>query len=514
MPPMSDTPTSDTPASATLDELLAGVPGKRTVDVAALSAAVQRGKKVIVFDDDPTGTQTVSDVPVLTAWTVDDIRWALRQPGSGFFVLTNTRSLSASDAEERTSAAARACAEAAALEGAEFVIASRSDSTLRGHFPLEPDVLIAEAARTGAHIDGVIVVPSYIDAGRLTIGSVQWVRMGEKFVPVGESEFARDATFGFHSSDLRDWVQEKTSGRVPASGVLPITLEDLRGGGEAHVARMLEGLRDGHVAVVDAAADEDLRVLVSALLEAESNGSSFVYRVGPSFVRARLGQTASAPIAGERLAELVTGMPATGTESSDTVGGSPVLPHGLVVVGSHTGLTTGQLDRLRETVPITEIELEVEQLRDPERAGVHSASVIDRAASALEYGTVVITTSRTLVTGADGDESLAIARLVSAALVAVVRELVERVRPAFVVAKGGITSSDIATEALGIVRGIARGTLLPGIVSLWQPLGGPAEGIPYVVFAGNVGDTDSLATVVRELTSAAQPHPAASSNER
>jgi uncharacterized protein YgbK (DUF1537 family) len=479
-----------------LDELLSAYPAPRPVDPTMLAAAASRGKKVIVFDDDPTGTQTVSDVPVLTDWSVDDIRWALRQPGSGFFVLTNTRSLSAADAAERTSAAAQACAEAAALEGAGFVIASRSDSTLRGHFPLEPDVLIAEAARTGGSVDGVIVVPSYIDAGRLTIGSVQWVRVGETFIPVGESEFAKDATFGFRSSELRDWVEEKTSGRVASADVLAVTLDDLRAGGVDSVARMLETLHDGQVAVIDAACDDDLRVLVLALLEAERNGRSFVYRVGPSFVRARLGQAGSAPIAGERLADLVSGM------RKDADSGVGTLPHGLVVVGSHTGLTTGQLDRLRETVPITEIELEVGKLRDPDRAAGHVAEVVARAAAALAEGTVVVSTSRTLVTGADGDESLAIARLVSASLVSVVRELVERARPAFVVAKGGITSSDIATEALGIVRGIARGTLLPGIVSLWQPLGGRAEGIPYVVFAGNVGGADSLAAVVSELTAA------------
>jgi uncharacterized protein YgbK (DUF1537 family) len=68
-----------------------------------------------------------------------------------------------------------------------------------------------------------------------------------------------------------------------------------------------------------------------------------------------------------------------------------------------------------------------------------------------------------------------------------------------VVAKGGITSSDIATQALGIRRAIVRGTLLPGIVSLWEIACGPFQGTPYVVFAGNVGDDESLRAVVAKL---------------
>jgi uncharacterized protein YgbK (DUF1537 family) len=88
---------------------------------------------------------------------------------------------------------------------------------------------------------------------------------------------------------------------------------------------------------------------------------------------------------------------------------------------------------------------------------------------------------------------------VSAALVTVVRELVARVRPAFVLGKGGITASDTATAGLGITRAWSRGTLLPGLVSVWEPVSGPARGIPYVVFAGNVGDDDGLLAAVRTL---------------
>ncbi|MER6066609.1 four-carbon acid sugar kinase family protein [Streptomyces sp. NPDC001792] len=467
-------------------EVLDGLPPVRKVTADEVAARISSGPRLVVLDDDPTGTQTVADVPVLTSWTVDDLRWALRQDSSAFFVLTNTRSLSPEDAAARNREVVRALQEASEAEGTGYVLASRGDSTLRGHFPLETDVLAEELTELGIGTpDGIVLVPAYIEAGRLTVGSRHWMRTTDGLLPVGESEFARDATFGYRSSSLPEWVEEKTDGRVPADEVLRITLDDLRGGGPEHTARMLSSLRDGRTAVVDAVCDDDLRVLALALAEAEEKGSRLLYRVGPSFVRARAGQSGRPPL--------------TPTELHRLRGDSP---HGLIAVGSHVSLTTRQLDRLRERGGITEFELDVALLLDEERRDAHITEVAAAAAAALESSDAVIRTSRTLVTGADADDSLAISRRVSAALVKAVRRVNEARRPAFVIAKGGITSSDTATHGLRIRRAWARGTLLPGIVSLWEPVDGPAAGIPYIVFAGNVGSDDALADTLDLLRSA------------
>ncbi|MFI0779543.1 four-carbon acid sugar kinase family protein [Streptomyces sp. NPDC021212] len=466
----------DTPHFPEAHEL----PPPREVEPAEVAAAaVAAGRRLVVLDDDPTGTQTVAGVPVLTTWTVDDLRWALRQDSTAFFVLTNTRSLSPDTAAARNREVVRALAAASAAEGVGYVLASRSDSTLRGHFPLETDVLAEETP-----VDGVVLVPAYIEAGRLTVDSVHWMRSAEGMLPVGRSEFARDATFGYVNSRLPEWVEEKTGGRVPAGDVLRITVEDLRLRGPGHVAQLLASLRDGRTAVADALCDDDLRVLALAGAAAEAEGTRLLYRCGPSFVRARAGQAARAPLT-----------PAELRHSGDRA------PHGLIAVGSHVGLTTRQLDRLRERGGIAEFELEVPALLDEVRRAAHIAEVAEACARALGTGEVVVRTSRTLVTGDGADDSLAIARSVSAALVATVRAVTAARRPAYVVAKGGITSSDIATEGLEIRRAWARGTLLPGIVSLWEPDSGPSVGIPYIVFAGNVGDDHALADAVDLLRS-------------
>ncbi|GAY11463.1 four-carbon acid sugar kinase family protein [Pseudonocardia sp. N23] len=482
------------------DELVRGYPPPWQIDAADLAHRVAAGRRVVVLDDDPTGTQSVADVPVLTAWSPPDLAWAFAQDTPGFFVLTNTRSLAEADAvalgEEIAGAVVRAGAEA----GVDHMLVSRSDSTLRGHFPAETDVLVRAAAAAGAPVDGIVIVPAMIEPGRLTVGSVHWMRTPDGMIPVSHSEFARDATFGYTNADLRDWVAEKTGGRVGRGAVATVTLTDLRGGGPARVAEVLGGLTDAQPVVVDAATDDDLRVLVEGLLVAEAAGKRFVHRSGPSFVRARLGQTARAPLTA---ADLAATLP--GADPADT---RPAVPHGLVVAGSHVGLTTRQLDRLRAAGGTTDVELDVPTLLDPARREPHVRATAERAIDLLggsaapgDATDVVLRTSRRLVTGADADESLAIARSVSAAMVDVVADVVARVRPRFVVAKGGITSSDTATGALGVSRAWARGTLLPGIVSVWEPVAGPARGIPYVVFAGNVGDDDGLAGAVSTLRS-------------
>ena len=193
------------------------------------------------------------------------------------------------------------------------------------------------------------------------------------------------------------------------------------------------------------------------------------------------------------------------SNSGQNEAGRPAVQHGLIAVGSHVGLTTRQLDQLRAAGHILELELNVPTLLEPSTHDRHVTEIATEAARLLQDNPsdsdVVIRTSRTLITGADATDSLVIARTVSAALVGTVREVVKLVRPAFVLAKGGITSSDTATEGLGIRRAWTRGTMFPGIVSLWEPVDGLAQGIPYVVFAGNVGDDHALAAVVATLRS-------------
>ncbi|AMM31027.1 hypothetical protein SA2016_0327 [Sinomonas atrocyanea] len=479
-------------------DALAAYPAEREIAASEVADAVARsGRVLVVLDDDPTGTQSVADLPVLTRWDVEDFRWAfaVRVRGArpaAVYVLTNTRSLGPAEAAERNRQVVAAASEAAGEAGIPLAFVSRSDSTLRGHFPLETDVLAETiAAQGGAAVDGVVMVPAFPDAGRVTIGGEHYVRSGEgALTPVSDTEFARDATFGFSTSYLPAYVEEKTGGRVAADEVIVLDLGTIRAEAGA-IADAIARAQHGTPIVADITGENDLRALALGLDEAERRGASLLYRVGPPFVRGRIGQEVRAPLT----AQDVYGDLASGGRREDLAAG------GLIVVGSHVGLTTRQLDRLTaQHSSARTVELDVNELLAPGRAEGHLEATVDAVVRALADGDVILHTSRALVKADDPARSLEIARTVSAAVVSVVNRVLRAAPPRFVIAKGGITSSDVAAHGLEIRRAMVRGPMLPGIVSLWEPVDGPARGIPYIVFAGNVGDDESLAQVTKTLS--------------
>jgi len=319
------------------EELVRGYPQAEQVPASTVAQRVAAsGRVLVVLDDDPTGTQSVADLPVLTGWSTEDLAWALQEGRPAVYVMTNSRSLDPHDAATRNREVVTASLEASRQTGVPVDFVSRSDSTLRGHYPLETDT-IAEclAEHAGRTVDAVVIVPAFGDAGRITVGGVHYAgSVAEGFTPVGETEFARDATFGYESSDLREWVAEKTQGRHRSEDVVAITLDVLRSG-PAAVAEVLQPLQGGQPVVVDIVEENDLRILALGLDLAEQTGKVLLYRVGPPFVRGRIGQEVHPPLSAEDVASI-----RSGGIGENTVGG-------LVVVGSHVALTTRQLDALR-----------------------------------------------------------------------------------------------------------------------------------------------------------------------
>lgn len=442
-------------------------------------AIAASGRVLVALDDDPTGVQTVHDTPVLARWTVDDLAAELAERPPVFFILTNSRSLPEPEASELTREIVENLQAASEQTSVPVAIASRSDSTLRGHFPAETDAI---QAVTGA-ADGVLLVPAFFEGGRITLDDVHWVRQGDEWIPAAETEFAKDATFGFTSINLDDWVAEKTDGRIPAGDVASLDILTIREGGPVAVAAFLNELHGGTPLIINAASYEDLDVVVAGILDAEAAGKRFIYRIAASFVRARAGLPAR---------DLLTREELLGADAP-----SP-LP-GLVIAGSHVQKTTEQLAHCQELPGVTTIEVSVPALL------AHDASrqeevrrVATAATAALENGqTAVTATSRQVERPATGDDGLALGQIVSDALVAIVHAV--EINPGWVIGKGGITSSDIGTKGLGAHRAIVLGQVRPG-VPVWR-LGEESRfpGLPYVVFPGNVGDPETLAEVITLL---------------
>ncbi len=433
--------------------------------------------KIVVLDDDPTGTQTVHDVPVLTRWSVAELSVELQKPGPVFYLLTNSRALQPEESRVLTLEIGQNLAAAALAVRTSLVVISRSDSTLRGHFPLEIETL-AEGLQE--EFDACLIIPFFLEGGRFTIDDVHYVAHENILTPAGETEFARDATFGYTSSNLCEWVQEKTFNKVSAHDVSAISIDDLRSGGPDRVLEHLLGLKHFQMCIVNAVSYRDLEVLVLALLRAEDRGKRFIFRSAASFVRVRAGISPQGLLDRAALQQ-------------------PGSAGGMIIVGSHVPRTTAQLRALRDKYDLVEIEVPVQHLLDPEKRAETIAAFSAQISCSIQSGKdVLVFTSRTVIQGLDGRQSLEISRLVSASLIQIVQNL--EIRPRFLVAKGGITSSDIATQGLHVTRAEVLGQILPGI-PVWR-LGNDSKfpNLPYVVFPGNVGNDQALVEIYEKLS--------------
>jgi len=474
-----------------LAHLLAGLPpaleeGPALAAIRARNANDPRA--VVVLDDDPTGTQTVYDVSVYTRWDAETLADALRAERTGFYVLTNSRGLPEAEAVALNRELAINLRAASGVVGRPVTLVSRGDSTLRGHYPAETDALTAGMAgtsTTGAFNvptapPQVVLAPFFAEGKRITVGGVHWVHDGQIATPVGETEFARDRSFDFQASDLPGWVAEKTGGRVPREAVGVVPLTTIRAGADAVTAWLVASQHP--VLAVESAEDGDMAVFVLGMLDAEKAGRRYLARTAAAFVRARFGLPRRPSLDPARA----------------VAGRGP----GLVVVGSYVPQSTAQLAAARALPDTRAVEVAVDDVLGKGReAAISRAAMEVRQAWAAGNDALLFTSRALRIAGNDDAANLRIGQGVSAALVAIVRALDPP--PTWFIAKGGVTSSDMATTALGIRHATVLGALLPG-VPVWRAVASERwETVPLVVFPGNVGGTDDLAHAVTGLHAAA-----------
>ncbi len=432
--------------------------------------------KIIVIDDDPTGSQTVHGCLLLTRWDVDTLSEGLADASPLFFVLSNTRGMDAAKAAAVTReicANLRTALDRLAVQGRAIqpILVSRSDSTLRGHYPVETDVI----SETLGPFDAHFLVPAFFEGGRVTRDSVHYLMVDGKAVPVHETEFAKDSVFGYRHSFLPDYVEEKTAGRIQAGEVERFVLSDVRGDA---LPRLL-ALENNACCVVDAETQADLNHFAAQLKAAASQGKRFLFRSGASLLTA-LAALPPQPVAAEDMAAFVRE-------------GKP----GAVIVGSHVKKTTAQLHALLNQPGIAPLEIDVAQLPEG-RAHIVEEAV--RAAAALHAQglTPVIYTSRVERQFAGQQQRLAFGEQVSGTLMDIVKRLPETI--GFLISKGGITSNDVLSDGLALKASRVLGQILAGCSVVKCPDDHPRHpGLPVVIFPGNVGDEAALATAYLRL---------------
>jgi len=306
------------------------------VDYTAVDAALEKEariseRKIIVLDDDPTGVQTVHDISVYTDWSKDSIRKGFAEESKIFFILTNSRGFTVEQTTKAHKEIAANVDEVAGEFGKKYIIISRGDSTLRGHYPLETQ-LIREAInqKNSVGTDGEIICPYFREGGRYTLNNTHYVKYGEELVPAGQTEFAKDETFGYRSSNLCEYIEEKTKGEYKANDCVCISLESLRTMDFDGIEEQLLQVKDFKKIIVNAIDDYDVKVFCVSLYRAMAKGKSFMIRCAAALVKA-IANISDKPLLSRE--EMVTVKNQAG---------------GVIVVGSHTKKTTSQLDELKK----------------------------------------------------------------------------------------------------------------------------------------------------------------------
>lgn len=459
------------PDEAEIDRLL-------TVEIAANEA------KIIVLDDDPTGVQTVHDISVYTDGSIESIREGFAESNKVFYILTNSRGMTVAETTALHKAIGANIAAVAHETGKTYLIMSRSDSTLRGHYPLEPQLLKEAMEADGFHIDGEILCPFFLEGGRFTIGNVHYVRQSDVLVPAAQTEFAKDKTFGYSHSSIPDYIEEKTNGEYKAESVTCISLDTLRAADYDTVEKQLLNVTDFNKVCVNAIDYCDIKVFSVALYRAMAKGKTFMFRTAAGLVKV-MGGISDIPLLTRR--KMVVNETSNG---------------GIVVVGSHTQKTTTQLQNLLKLDNVSPVEFNSDTVLDGD--DVFYAEVnrcVAEEEKIIRSGkTAVCFTCRKLLTLENDTKESALTRSVkiSDGVQRLVAQLA--VTPAFVIAKGGITSSDVGTKALKVHRANVMGQICPGI-PVWQT-GEESRfpSTPYVIFPGNTGDENTLREAVEILT--------------
>ena len=461
----------------------------KKIDEAAADALLAaeiaaNNKKIVVLDDDPTGVQTVHDIHVYTGWDHDSIKAGFEEENNLFYVMTNSRGFTAEQTTKAHHEIAETVDAVSKETGKEYIYISRSDSTLRGHYPLETQLLKADYEKyTGKQIDGEILCPFFKEGGRYTIDNVHYVKYGDELVNACETEFAKDKTFGYKAASMPAYVEEKTGGAYKAEDVTCISLEDIHDMAYDKIEEQLLAVRDFNKIIVNSVDYADLKVFCVALFRAMAKGKVFMFRTAAAIVKV-MGGVTDQPLLTRK--QMVV---------RETDNG------GVIVVGSHTNKTTAQLEELKRLTDIEFVELDATLVRDEEAFEKEVERCLVREEECIRSGkTVCCYTTRALITADTGDkeDELRLSVRISDAVQSLVGRLT--VTPAFVIAKGGITSSDVGTKALAVRCANVLGQIRPGI-PVWQT-GDESKfpQTPYVIFPGNVGENTTLREAVEILT--------------
>ena len=440
--------------------------------------------KIIVFDDDPTGSQTVHDCLLLLKWDYQTLLKGLNNQSNILFILVNTRSLRDYEAKNRLEEVCNMLKKVINNENFDkesFIFVSRGDSTLRGHNLLEPETLNTNLGP----FDATFHIPAFLEGNRITKNGIHYVND----IPVHETIFAKDKIFGFQTSNIKNLLQQKSNYQLTNDQINNLILSDLELleiEDNNVIYKKLMNLNNNQQVIVDVIEYSHLKKFVNVIQKIIPK-KRFLFRTAASFISV-ISDIKNNNKDGRYFSQLRR------KNSHD------VPMSGLIIVGSYVHLSTLQLHRILEYQQCKPIEINVfkfsniKDIPGEKQINIFLDDLLIQIRNCLNDGyTPVIYTSRDLKSFEDESEQIKFYNTLALFLASLISEI--KLEIGYLIAKGGITSNTILSEGLGIDYVYLEGQILKGISLVSASLNENSSMLPIITFPGNIGDQFSLVKV-------------------
>jgi len=438
--------------------------------------------KLVVIDDDPTGSQTVHDCLLLLKWDCSTLVKGFESKSNLFFILANTRSLSENDAKltiEEICKNLKTVITAQAYEE-EIIFISRGDSTLRGHNVLEP---IALNSCLGP-FDATFHIPAFIEGKRFTINGSHFVDK----TPISQTIFATDKIFGYETSNVKNLLFQQSKSQINFEDIQNLFLSDIEILNEEEkniVFKRLENFKNNKHVIVDVENYSQLKKF-SLVIKKLIKQKKFLFRTAASFISA-ISEKKSVP----QVETFFSNLRIRNKEKS-------FLP-GLIIVGSYVELSTIQLENLLRISNCNPIELNVFEFfkitasdNNQKRRNLFKNKFLKEIRFSFENGkTPVLFTSRKFMS-LDYSEQFNFYNTLACFIAELVADLKYEI--GYLISKGGITTNLILSNGLNADYVYLEGQIFKGISVVTYDLKND-EKLPIVTHPGNIGTEDSLVNI-------------------
>ena len=442
--------------------------------------------KIIVFDDDPTGSQTVHDCLLLLKWDYQTLLKGLRSSSKLLFILCNTRSLTEKEASRRLTEICSSLIKVISNEGyslSGFMFISRGDSTLRGHNFLEPEII----NRNLGPFDATFHIPAFIEGERLTINGKHFVQN----IPAHKTIFAKDKIFGYDSNNIKEILYKKSKSRIKLDDIKNLDLSDINNlqfTANDPIFLKIKNLNNNAQIIVDAKNYIHLNKFC-LLINKLSFEKKFLFRTAASFISAisRIGENPKSKTYYSKLRR---------KDKNNTY------LRGLIVVGSHVETSSLQIKNLLKFTKYKPVEINVQdfyqllKFNDGEKLiKVLKNNLVSQIRNLInKQFTPVLFTSRKEISCKSEYEEFQFKKILSLFIAEIIHELRHEI--GYLVSKGGITSNVILSEGFKADIVYLEGQIMTGISVLNVNLTKINTYIPVITFPGNIGNPDTLKKVL------------------